>query len=337
MPSQDPDELDPPAISAAYERRVAAIDPALVPAALHLLDRLDPVRWRLEWHLPLWLGNAFGLDRGVSTEIAVTNVLGLASLRLRDDLVDGDVDGGDLAAAPALIATLFEASIDAYRSRLPPASRFWRRLDRWMAEWKAATDNNGQPGPAEPYVRPAGGPSASLAQPDRSLRHLSRRGAPLKISAYAICLLTNRTAAFPAVERCLDHTLTAMVLYDHVCDWQDDLVAGRWNAFVAATGTPQPAEDPQRARSGVLAGLLSGGAIEHSFARIHAELERAVAASDRFGAPALSAHLSGLASQLDTEGSVMRARYGELGEGAADAMFGNHPLARRGMLRSTTR
>jgi hypothetical protein len=339
MPSPEPDELDPAAVSAAYERRVAAIAPEQVPDAMRLLDGLDPQRWRIEWHLPLWLGNALGLDRRVSTEIAITNVLGLASLRIRDDLVDGAVSGGDVASAPALIATLFEASIDAYRARFPPASRFWKQLDLWMTEWKTATEDNGQPGPADGSVGPDGpadGPAASLPDPDPSLGHLSRRGAPLKISAYAVCLLTKRPAVFPAVERCLDHALAAMVLYDHVCDWQDDLASGRWNAFVAATGTSQPAEDPQRARAGVLAALMSGDAIEHSFARIHAELERAVAASDRIGVPALSAHLNGLATQLDAEGSVMRTRYGELGERAAAVIFGNHPLARRGMLRGTT-
>jgi hypothetical protein len=203
-----------------------------------------------------------------------------------------------------------------------------------MTQWKAATENNGQP-------RPADG-SVGDADPDRTLGQLSRRGAPLKISAYAVCLVMKRTAAFPAIERCLDHALAAMVLYDHVCDWQDDLASGRWNAFVAATATSQgaedrqPAEGLQPARAGVLAALMSGDAIERSFARIHAELEQAVAASDGIGIPALSAHLRDLVAQLDAEGSVMRARYGQLGERAAAAIFGDHPLARRGMLRGTT-
>jgi len=336
MPSHDPDELDPAAVSAAYERRVAAIAPEQVGGAMRLLDGLDSKRWRLEWHLPLWLGNAVGLDRQISTEIAVSNVLGLASLRLRDDVVDGDVDGGDVSAAPALIATLLEASIDAYRSRFARGSRFWKQLDRWMAEWHAAIEENGQPGPAGGSVDGEDDPAASSGDPERNVGFLSRRGAPLKISAYAVCLLTKRTAVFPAVERCLDHALAAMVLYDHVCDWEADLAAGRWNAFVAATDTSQGAEDRGRARAGVLAALLSGDAIEQSFARIHLELERAVAASDRIGVPALSRHLSGLASQLDAEGSLMGAHYRELGERAAAAMFGDHPLARRGMLRETT-
>jgi len=340
MPSHQPDELDAADVAAAYERRVAAIAPEQVPDAMHLLDGLDPKRWRLEWHLPLWLGNALGLDRGVSTEIAVSNVLGLASLRLRDDLVDGAVDGDDLAAAPALIATLFEASIGAYRSRFPPASRFWKQLDRWMIEWKTATEDNGQPGPADgsmdPADYPADYPAARLADPDRSPGYLSRRGAPLKISAYAVCLLTRRTAAFPAIEQCLDHALAAMVLYDHVCDWQEDLASGRWNAFVAATGISQRAEDHDRARAGVLAALMTGDALEQSFARINGELGQAINASDQIGVPALATHLSALAIQLQDDGNVMRAHYAELGERAAEAMFGDHPLARRGMLRGTT-
>jgi hypothetical protein len=336
MPFRQPDELDTAAVSAAYERRVAAIAPEQVPEAMRLLDGLDPKRWRLEWHLPLWLGNAFGLDRRASIEIAVSNVLGLASLRLGDDLVDGALDTNEVALAPAMIATLFEASINPYRSRFPPASRFWQQLDRWMTEWKAATEENGQQRAADGQPRTADGPLPHEADPSAYLGHLSRRGAPLKISAYAVCVLTKRAGSFPTIERSLDHALTAMVLYDHVCDWQDDLASGRWNAFVAATGISQSVDDRERARAAVLATLMTGDAIEQSFARIRAELERAEAASDRVGIPALSAHLGDLATQLDGDGELMRANYAALGERAAEAMFGDHPLARRGMLRGTT-
>jgi hypothetical protein len=331
MPPTAPDELDTEVIAAACVRRVAAIDPGHVPAARRLLERLEPGRWTLEWYLPLWLGNAFGLDRRISTEIVGNNVLGLASLRLRDDLIDGDIAPGEIPAAAAMGETLLEASIRPYRSWFPPRSRFWRQLDRWMAEWRVAIETNDEPEPA-----PDDPPALDLSVAD--LGRLARRGAPLKISAYAVCLLTKRTAAFPTIARSLDHALTAMVLYDHVCDWEADLAGGRWNAFVAVTGVPQPAEGGQgsTARARVLAAMLAGNAIETTFARIRSELELAVAACDLVSAPALSAHLAGLANQLDAEGSRMRARYGELGDRAAAAMFGDHPLAKRGMLRGTT-
>lgn len=317
IPSNDPDQLDLAAVSAAYERRVEAIASEQLPLAMRLLGELEPSRWRLEWHLPLWLGNAFGLNRVVATEIAVSNVLGLASLRLRDDLVDGDLDSADIALAPAMSATLFEASVDAYRARFPPSSRFWRQLDRWMAEWKAATEDNGRP--------PVGHElSTGLDELDGQLRHLARRGAPLKISAFAVCLLTRRTARFPRIERCLDHALAAMVLYDHVQDWEVDLEAGRWNAFVAATGNSHDAADRERRRSSVLAAMMSGDAISRSFAVMHGELERAKVASDEVGVPALSAYLAELASRLDNEAALLHAHYSELGEHAAEVIFGEY-------------
>ena len=325
----EPDELDMAVIPAAYERRVAAVAAAQLPFAMRLLEHLEPKRWRLEWHLPLWLGNAFGLDREIATEIAVSNVIGLASLRLRDDLIDGDLDPADVAAAPAMSAALFEASIDAYRPWFPPASRFWKQLDLRMAEWQAATEDNGQPQRSQSREAGLDGQSGDLGR-------LASRGAPLKVSAFAVCLLTRRTAAFPTIERCLDHALAAMVLYDHARDWEGDLVAGRWNAFVAATGSSQQPGDRHRSRASVLAAMMAGNAIEVGFARIHAELEQAVVDCDRVGVPALSAHLAGLATQLDREGTLLQTHYGELGNQAAAAIFGNQRLAGRGMLPGTT-
>lgn len=329
MPSNEPDELDTAAISAAYERRAAAVCGEQLPFAMRMLSRVDPERWSLEWHLPWWLGNAFGLDPRISTEFVVTNVLGLASLRLQDDLVDGDVDPRDRSSAPAMRAALYDASVAPYHSRFPAASPFWEQLALRMAEWKGAIEDNGQPQRGGRHV-------VGVADQDDLYRHLAVRGAPLKISAFAVCLLTQRSATFAVVERCLDHALTAMVLYDHVCDWDEDLAAGRWNAFVAASGTSQRAEDRQRSRSTMLATMMAGNAISDSFARIHAELERAVVASDQAGVPPLSTHLNVLAARLDKEATVLQAHYSELGEQAAALVFGNHRPAGRGVLPGAT-
>ena len=81
-------EIDVERVSAAYEARVRAVLDGDFPAALHLTDRLHPQRWALEWNLPMWLGDAFGLEPRVSAEIRLSNVLGLASIRLSDDLAD---------------------------------------------------------------------------------------------------------------------------------------------------------------------------------------------------------------------------------------------------------
>ena len=81
-----------------------------------------------------------------------------------------------------------------------------------MTEWRAATD-----------VR-----AGSLGLPSR--------GAPLKISAFATSLIARDTNRFPLLEGCLDHALTAMVLYDHFCDWREDLAAGRMERVRGRSG-----------------------------------------------------------------------------------------------------
>ena len=81
---------------------------------------------------------------------------------------------------------------------------------------------------------------------------------------------------------------------------------------------------------------MAGNAIELAFASIHEELGLALVACDLIGVPALAGHLTGLATQLDTEGMLLTNRYRELGEQAAAAIFGHQGLAERGMLSGTT-
>ena len=180
---------------------------------MRLFDRIEPGRWTLEWNLPWWLGLAFGLDEDEATELVVGTVLGLASVRLQDDLADGDVPASERAAAIDLSATLYELALAPYRSRFPASSPFWDHLATTMAAWRAATDGAT---PRDDRAR---------NELDESHARLAARGAPLKVPAFAICLLTDRIDAYPILDRGLDHALTALVLYDHFGDWQADLAA----------------------------------------------------------------------------------------------------------------
>ena len=307
-------ELDTAAISAAYERRVSAACPAHLRLALEVRERLDPERWALEWHLPWWLGYAFGLERETCSDLVLSNVLGLASIRLRDDLIDGEIDPRAVADARLVSDALYEAALDVYRAAFPGSSSLWGRLDSFMADWQAAASNNAEPG-------------HDPAMDDGMLRLLARRGAPLKISAYAVCLLADRTDhAFAMLEHCLDHALAAMVLYDHFCDWQADLAAGRWNAFVAgATTYPQVPDSRERIRATVLVAMISRRSIETHFAPIKSELEHATMISRQLGVVGLTDHIAGLTTQLDEQATTMQARFGQLGERATSLVFGDRP------------
>jgi hypothetical protein len=292
--STDALELDIADVAAAYERRVREACPEHLPLALLLLERLPPARWTLEWYLPWWLGHAFGLDPEIAREIVLSNLLGLGSIRLQDDLADGEVAAENIEAATVLSAALYEAALAPYRARFDPASPFWAHLESCMTEWRAAT----------------------LGAEHR----LAGRGAPLRISAFAVCLLADRIDAFPALGRCLDHALEAMVLYDHFGDWEADLDAGRWNAFVASTSRgPQHPEQRDRHRTAMLVAMLTTDAVAAHFGRIEVEmLEAAVLAEAlEVPVPALGSWSREFASGIQRQGASLHEHYGSLADRAA--------------------
>jgi hypothetical protein len=302
-------DLDVAQVAAAWERHVRERCPGQLPLAIRLFERLAPERWTLEWRLPAWLGAAFGLDRAIADELVISNVLGLGSIRLEDDLADGDVGPDDVAATRILSAALYEAALHPYRARFDRESPFWAHLDGWMAEWRAATDQE------------------ATAPEDR----LATRAAPIRISAFAVCLLADRAEAFPALDRCLDHALEAMVLYDHLADWEADLDAGRWNAFVAsASGGPQVAEDRDDHRRAILVALMTTDALTSYVARIEGALERAVASAEGFAipVPALAAHLREYRADVNARATAWQAHYRDLGDRAAELLLQSRPDGR---------
>ena len=285
--------LDTAGVSAAFLRRVGADRPDLLPIASRLLERLPPERWMLEWHLPWWLGHALGLDRDVAREFVLSNLFGLGSIRIQDDLADGDVARRQLVAATNLNATLYELALEPYRARFLPESPFWAHLESCMADWRAATGEAGR---------------------------LASRGAPLKISAFAVCELAQRIDLYPAVDRLLDDALEALVLYDHIADWQTDLDAGRWNAFVAGiSDRPQVPAERTRHRRAVLVAMMTTDAITVHVGQVEAGLLRSADLVETLGVPvpALVAHLRGFARQAGEQGREWRAHYRDLGDRAA--------------------
>jgi len=277
--------VDTAATVAAFEAAAEAAGPAGLALALQVWSRLETDRWTLGWQLPLWLGDAFGLDREVARRLVTGNVLGLASLRVADDVADGEIQPLEVPAARRLISSFYEAAVAPYRELFAAGHPLWTRLDGWIAD----------------STRPEG---------------LESRGAPLKVPAFATCALTHREAEFPAVERCLDHALRAMVLYDHARDWREDLAAGRWNAFT----------NGERDERRVEAALLAGDLIGPYFARIDRELERACSLAVELQVGRLAAHLSSLRSSIGPEGRALESRHHALGTAAARLLFGQHAI-----------
>jgi hypothetical protein len=297
-------ELDIAAVSSKYRRSVEHVCPEHLPLALRVLERLEPERWTLEWYLPWWLGRAFGLDAVTAIDLVLSNVLGLASIRLQDDLADGEVEPADVAASRVLSAALYRSALEPYRSRFPGASPFWRHLAGTMSTWEGATHL--ATGPVDGSWTPLGG-TATVA--------LAAPGAPLKIPAYAVCLLTDRTEAFPALDRALDHALAGLVLYDHIGDWRADLEAGRWNAFVATVShLPQDPASRDRNRVGVQLAMLTSDAVAGYVARITSELWAAATAFQTLGLAPAADHLRASASSIEAQGATWQAHYEDLAE-----------------------
>lgn len=293
-------ETETERISAAYEIRVRAMLGGEFPGELLLCDRLDPQRWALEWNLPRWLGRAYGLEARLSEEICLSNVLGLASIRLRDDVEDGELSPATEASAAIRISDrLYEDALEVYRRSFDPGSVFWTQLHERMSEWRTATVDGGSPS------------------------QLASRGAPLKISAFAVCLLADRQDRFALIDRCLDHALAAMVRYDHLVDWRDDLAAGRWNAFVAAC--TKPGKDACASAPEVQLAMLTTDVIGTYFAEIFDEFSRAAMLASGAGVHGLADHLTQTAVHLNEEGDALANRYREISERGQQLLFGVRP------------
>jgi hypothetical protein len=291
-------QFDVALVLAQVDRHVVEAFPEGLELARRTVDRLPPENWALEWQLPWWLGEAFGVAPEVSLALAVANLLGLVSIRLGDDLADGELDPADVPGAARLREAAYDAAIGIYRSHFDSTSPFWTTLDESMAAWRVAAER-----PME--------------------SRLAARGAPLKIGAFGATVLGGRQACWPILDRCLGHAVTAMVLYDHFLDWEADLGGGRWNAFVASLSCrPQTPEHAEANRASVLTAMMLGGVVERHFERIRARATAAARLADALRVPPLSAFLGDYADRTAQQGTMVEAHYRTAGDRAAELIFG---------------
>ena len=295
--------LDLAAIRAAFNTHAASLSPDDRALAHRTFDRLQPPNWTLEWYLPWWLGHALELPARVAEAIVLSNVLGLVAIRLEDDLLDGEVTDADRASARRISASLLQRAVAIYGPMFDQASPFWSYLDRTMFEWRLAAEQRD--------------PAAD------GRWWLARRGAPLKVGARAICLLADRDRDWPAVDRCLDHALASLALYDDLCDWDADLEAGRWNAFVASlVSLAQAPETRRRNRSAVLVALMVDDAASRGFGRVQADALKAAVLARAIGSPPLAEHLAESAARAADQGAAVQAHYRAAAHRANELLVG---------------
>src|SRR4051812_10169503 len=152
----------------------------------------------------------------------------------------------------------------------------WLVISASMAEWRA------------------GAGSANAAS----------RGAPIRIAGYGCCLLADRLEDWDSLRSCLDRAVTALVLYDQFCDWEADVAAGRWNAFVdRVTAAPQDRDRAPRNRAAVLTAMLTRDVITQHFDAAVSEARGAGAGARETGVPQLASFLEEWADATGAQGA----------------------------------
>jgi hypothetical protein len=311
-------------VSVQFCASLERLAPALLPPARRLLSRIAAPNWTLEWSLPVWLGDAFGLPPETSAGSVLANAYGLAFVRLIDDLADGE--GAELQQAEAVLLagalhSLWVAQLQEViggRRTLAAcgkvAPRFWPRFHRYRSQWRQALLDDRLP------------PTHFSAYTETDLRRLAARGAPLKVCCAAACLLGGREGDLPALEAAIDHLLAGAVLLDHAQDWRQDLTEGRANAFVAHfSDLPQVAEHREANRRAVLEGILLGDSGRPYFARIGALLRAAGETAQALRCAGLAAFLSWLERETDAYAARLRTE-AQAQLGAAVRAFMGPPI-----------
>jgi hypothetical protein len=287
--------VDGDEVTAEVARRIAARAPRLEGLAGRHLARLTPNRWTIEWRLPAWLGHRLDLEPEFVATLVRSNVLGLLAIRLEDDLEDGEIPPSERDDTCALAVLALDEAVLAYRAWFDDGSAIWPFIERSLAAWRAGSTG----------------------------MELAARGAPMKIAGYACCLHADRLEVWPALERSLDGAVTALVLYDQFCDWEADVAAGRWNAFVAAVvGAEQERARGDRTRAAMLTAMLTRPVVrEHFDAAVRRAVDAATLAAD-LGVLELAAFLASWASRTSEQGVQVADHYRRAGDQAARLLLG---------------
>jgi hypothetical protein len=209
----------------------------LQPIASDLINRISSVNWYLEWQLPGWLGRTFHMASSEYDILTLGNIFGLSFIRLQDDIFDQE-DVPIIEGLPVLRNKLFNRWMDQYRKLFDAKSSFWDHLHCYLGQWLRAELENC--GPCKSELRNEENFSSSQSNP---VQQLSRRGAPLKICCIAACMKSGNDHLLPNLLAGCDHLLAGMVLLDHAEDWQDDLQAGKYNAFITYLIFPEENND----------------------------------------------------------------------------------------------
>lgn len=260
-----------------YTTWLAELPSRLRQAGQDLLRQIGTAHWYLEWHLPRWLGAAYKLPAEVTDKLVLSNVYGLAYIRLQDNLFDGELEGR-WEEATALASSLYQQWMCQYRSLFNSNSPFWPYLDRFNGQWLRASLEKQGPGGEE-----------LRSGLDEAVLRLAERGAPLKICCAAACLLSGQGEADTRLLAGISYHLAGAVMVDHAEDWQEDLEKGHYNALAAFLA---PKGHLQANRQAILEELYLGDAARPYFELARRQFQHARDCVSRSGLDELDEYLS---------------------------------------------
>jgi len=278
------------AVYARFHQQLALLPGEARQYGSHLVKKLLPPQWALEWYLPQWLGESLGVAATQTAALVLGNVYGLCHVALCDALIDEAKPADVRAPALVLNSALAHWWLAIYADCLGGDAWFWQRHGFIMQEWwRAAMVSNRYPAQNfDDYIQ-------------HNSSELAHRASPLKICCVAACRLGGQEERLPHFEAALDHLHVARVLMDHAQDWREDSEAGRYNAFVhyaagADTGFSPPEnrglllENSERA---VYAELWFGRHAAPYFEKIAQSLAAAAVDAERTGCIALQHQIAG--------------------------------------------
>lgn len=277
-----------------------------------LLAKLSPPQWQLEWYLPRWLGDSYGLLPEMTESLSVANVTGLLYICLQDKLADDGLPPSTATAAICLSAALQHRWGDRYRPLLDGMPLFWRYFDEYLAQWIHALAYSNQM-PDQDFS------TLLCAEPGR----LSHRAAPLKICCAAATCLAERANLLAPLTSALDHLHVAAVLIDHADDWREDLEAGRYNAFIHyASPTRQTLDQRAANRRQVYEMLFLGDAGRAYFDHALHHLDVAHHHAQTCACPPLVTYLDWYHTTLLTAQDTLTQSARQVVEAAQQLIFG---------------
>jgi hypothetical protein len=314
--TQAPPALPESEMLAARESYLAAFGaapPHLAEAAAAWLETIQPPQWALEWSLPFWQGESFHLPDEITHRLVLSNVIGLAYIRLQDVLADGEALPIQPALAPLLSTLLYQRWMQEYIAQFGGDQRFWARFNQYLAEWlEATTTSNKMPERGFQDYEPV------------DFLQLAHRGAPLKVCAAGACLLAGREDLLSALADAIDHLLVGAVLLDHAQDWSDDLAAGRYNAFVAyASPQPQTPECLETNTRAVQQEICLGDAARPYFQVARDHLQTARKSAEPANCPDFDRYLAWLSEQAAARSERLASSAAALLNDAVRQLFGS--------------